>query len=239
MDQTPIEILHQDADIVVCVKRPGMVSEAGGKNSLLDALTAQLSEQGSDVTLYPIHRLDREVGGVMVFAKTAESAAALSRQIQQDAFRKRYFAVLCGIPEFGDNTLCDLLYHDKNKNKTYVVKKERRGVRRAVLDYRVVAYAKYGEQDVSLVDVLLHTGRTHQIRAQFASRRLPLFGDGRYGGIRGGSMGLWSYRLCFEHPTGGEAVAFEKYPPVSELPFELFGDVMEKYKKVRESLRGL
>ena len=239
MAQDPIEILHNDADVVVCVKQVGMVSEVGGKRSLPDILTEQLREGGESVTLYPVHRLDREVGGVMVFAKTSESAAALSRLIQQDAFEKRYFAVLCGIPEWGDNTLVDLLYHDKSKNKTYVVKKERRGVRRAVLDYRVVAYSKYGEQDVSMVDVRLHTGRTHQIRAQFASRKLPMFGDGRYGGIRDGGMGLWSYRLCFEHPTSGEIVEFQKYPPVTELPFRLFGDVMEKYKKVRESLRGL
>ncbi len=232
MPGDPIEILHHDGDIIVCVKPCGTVSEAGGINSLPDALTLQLREQGENVTLYPVHRLDREVGGVMVFAKTAEAAAALSRQIQQGTLVKRYLAVLCGVPRAGSDTLLDLLYHDKSKNKTYVVKRERRGVRPAKLEYRLVGQAKYGERDITLADVRLHTGRTHQIRVQFASRKLPLLGDGRYGGIRGCGMGLWAYSLSFEHPGRGGTVTFEKYPSATELPFGLFGDISEKYKKI-------
>lgn len=222
-----IEILYEDADIIVCVKQVGMLSESGGKNSLPDTLEQQLSAEGREVTLYPVHRLDREAGGVMVYAKSSESCSVLSRQIQQGAFEKRYLAVVCGVPTQPEGELCDLLYHDKNKNKTYVVKKERRGVRRASLDYRVLATADGGEDKLSLLEIRLHTGRTHQIRVQFASRQLPLLGDGRYGGIRGTDMALWSYMLKFEHPGKGGMLTFKKIPQSENSPFELFGAVTE------------
>lgn len=219
---TSVEILYEDEHILVCVKPAGLVSEKGGNNSLPDAVEAQLRAGGREVTLYPVHRLDREAGGVMVYAKSSESCGALSKLIQQGRFGKRYLAVVCGVPELNEGELCDLLYHDKNKNKTYVVKKERRGVRRASLDYRTLATVSREGSDVSLVDVRLHTGRTHQIRVQFASRRLPLFGDGRYGGIRGTDMALWSYSLEFEHPASGKPMTLKKVPPVDNSPFENF-----------------
>ncbi|MBQ9080650.1 MAG: RluA family pseudouridine synthase [Clostridia bacterium] len=213
-----IEILFEDDALIVCVKPAGLVSEVGGgeTRSLPDALTSQLAREGRAVTLYPVHRLDREVGGVMVYAKTSACAAHLSRGVSEGTFDKRYMAVLCGVPETGQGLLRDLLYHDRQKNKTYVVKRERRGVREAVLEYRVLG-ARGG---LSLADIKLHTGRTHQIRAQFASRKLPLHGDTRYGGVRGERMALWAYRLCFEHPSGKRA-EFLKLPPTA-APFDIF-----------------
>ncbi len=224
---TSIEILYEDADIIVCVKPAGLVSESGDKNSLPDTIVAQCSAEGREVTLYPVHRLDREAGGVMVYAKSSESCGALSKLIQQGNFEKRYLAVVCGVPARREGELCDLVYHDKNKNKTYVVKKERRGVRRASLDYRTLATASREGNEVSLVDVRLHTGRTHQIRVQFASRRLPLLGDGRYGGIRGTDMALWSYMLSFKHPIRGDVMEFKKIPHDPDSPFADFGAVTE------------
>ena len=163
----------------------------------------------------------------MVYAKSSHSCGALSGLIQQGRFGKRYLAVVCGVPDTDEGQLCDLLYHDKNKNKTYVVKKERRGVRRASLDYRRVATAAREGNQVSLLDIKLHTGRTHQIRVQFASRRLPLLGDGRYGGIRGTDMALWSYLLEFEHPVSKKTMTFKKTPP-SDIPqFEDFAAVIQ------------
>lgn len=223
----PVEIIYEDSALLVCVKQAGLVSEKGGANSLPDTLETQLKAEGREVTLYPVHRLDKEAGGVMVYAKSSESCGALSGLIQQGRFGKRYLAVACGVPESDEGQLCDLLYHDKNKNKTYVVKKERRGVRRASLDYRRTATAVREGNAVSLLDIRLHTGRTHQIRVQFASRRLPLLGDGRYGGIRGTDMALWSYLIEFEHPSNKKLMTFKKTPPTQNSPFEDFAAAIQ------------
>lgn len=220
----PIKILYEDNELVVCVKQAGLVSEAGAKNSLPDMLASQLSEQGRTTQLFAVHRLDREAGGVMVYAKTAACAAHLSRQMTEGGFNKRYMAVLCGVPEAREGTLEDLLYHDRQKNKTYVVKRQRRGVKSARLSYSVLDEMT----GRSLVDVKLYTGRTHQIRVQFASRRLPLLGDAKYGGDKQATVALWSYRLSFLHPSG-EAVSFVDLP-CRESAFESFWDKIQNFE---------
>lgn len=206
-----IPILYRDTQIVVCVKPSGVVSQDSGENSVPQMLKKQL---GTDYVA-AVHRLDREVGGVMVYALTSKAAAELSRSVQDRTLEKRYFAVLCGTPD-ADGVLEDLLYHDKQRNKTYVVSRERKGVKPARLSYKLLR----ATASRSLVDVRLYTGRTHQIRVQFSSRKLPLSGDRKYGGPAG-PMGLWSFRLTFPHPVTGKTMTFTEYPPRT-APWDAF-----------------
>ena len=184
-----IEILQQTPAWVLCRKPAGVLSQSGkpGEETMVTLLSSQL---GGEV--YPVHRLDREVGGVMVYARTQAAAAELSRLVQQGQMKKEYLAVVQGCPEQDAGLLEDLLFHDQRKNKSYVVRRERKGVKKARLSYRVLARA----EEAALVQVRLFTGRTHQIRVQFASRGMPLLGDARYGG-GSGKLALWSVRLGF------------------------------------------
>jgi 23S rRNA pseudouridine1911/1915/1917 synthase len=184
-----IPIFLDSRDLVVCEKPRGILSQssASGDDSMVSRLEAQLKS-----TIFPVHRLDREVGGVMVYAKNQKTAGDLSRQIQQGKMQKEYLAAVHGLPEPPSGLLTDLLYHDRQRNKTYVVDRPRKGVKEARLKYRVLDTAS----DCALVQILLLTGRTHQIRVQFSSRKLPLLGDGRYGG-GAGTVQLWSARLRF------------------------------------------
>ncbi len=209
-----IEVLYRDPHIVVCVKPAGVLSQEGGGKDMPGLLKEQLGVE----TVYPVHRLDKAVSGVMVYGLSAAAAAGLSRAVQERQLEKVYLAVLRGIPQEASGTLEDLLFHDKTKNKTYVVQRLRKGVKPAKLSYQVLETV--GER--SLVRVLLHTGRTHQIRVQFASRKLPLVGDGRYGGKDASSaLGLWSAALVFRHPVTGERLAFSQEPP-AEMPWSAF-----------------
>ncbi len=197
-----MEILYDDNCIVVCVKDPGVLSEAGGMPELLKSRTG-----AGDI--FCVHRLDRAVGGVMVYAKTAEAAAKLSAAVSDRRLKKEYLAVAEGeVAESG--TYRDLLFHDVRKNKTFVVDRVRKGVKEAVLDFRRMGY----ESGLSLVYITLRTGRSHQIRVQFASRKTPLAGDGKYGAFRREPpLALWSYSLSFPHPVTGETMSFRHSPP--------------------------
>lgn len=211
---TEKEILFQDGQLVVCLKAPGVLSETGGMPELLSDLIG-----GS---IYCVHRLDRAVGGVMVFARTKEAAAALSAAIAAGKMKKRYLAVVCGKPEEKNAVLKDLLYHDASRNKSYVVKRMRRGVRQAELCYTLLETSRIGSEEISLLDVELRTGRSHQIRVQLASRGLPLAGDGRYGSpFRDCGIALWSHSLAFPHPVTGEEMRFSAPPPDS-FPWTAF-----------------
>lgn len=175
---------------MICVKPRGILSakDASGKPSMNDLLLPR--------EVFPVHRLDKDATGLMVFAKTANAAACLSQQMG-DCFEKEYLARCEGfLPENGE--LSNLLYHDRVKNKTYVVKRKRAGVKEARLSYRVLSR----DESSSLVRVRLYTGRTHQIRVQFASRGYPLLGDKKYGAKTGGALQLCSCRLSFRHPDG-------------------------------------
>ena len=185
-----MEVLYRDRKIVVLVKPVGMDSEVDVAQAL-------------GVQLFPIHRLDKNVGGVMVYALTKGAAAELSRAVQEGTMVKEYVAMVHGTPpEAGDWT--DLLWKDSAKNKVFVVKRERKGVKKARLEYRRV-----GEGDPSLVHVRLHTGRTHQIRVQFASRGFPLVGDHKYGSRdEAKAPMLFSCQISF--PYGGETVRFQR-----------------------------
>ena len=205
-----ISILYKDSAVAVCLKSPGCDCE----RDMPETLKAQLKV--SEVRC--VHRLDRDVGGVMVYALDKEAAAALSRAIGIGDFQKEYLAVAHGKVEPEADTLCDLLFHDRTKNKSYVVKRKRAGVKEAALSYRVCAMA----EGLSLLAVRLHTGRTHQIRVQFASRRHPLVGDAKYGSpMREHNIALFSHTLGFQHPVTGESMRFES-PIPGGYPWDLF-----------------
>ena len=207
-------ILFQDSEVLVCLKPAGVLSETGGMPERL--------EKETDGSIYCVHRLDRAVGGVMVYARTREAAAALSASIAAGRMEKRYLAVVCGCPEEERARLKDLLYHDASRNKSYVVRRMRRGVREAELSYERLATAEADGKTLSLLGVTLFTGRSHQIRVQFASRGLPLTGDGRYGSpVRDCEIALWASSLAFPHPVTGKEMRFSA-PPPERFPWILF-----------------
>ena len=214
-ETVPIRILHQDESVVVCIKPVGVDSES-------DMCTLLVAQTG--IIVRCVHRLDRGVGGVMVYALSPASAAALSKAITDGALKKEYLAVCEGVPDPSIGEMRDLLYHDTRRNKSYVVTRTRRGVREALLDYRTLET----QEGLSLVQVSLHTGRSHQIRVQFASRALPLYGDGAYGAnVRTGGISLWSCRLTFPHPQSGEMCSFTAPPPDAEPWARFKGGILD------------
>ncbi len=211
-----MELIFSDNDILVCVKPCGVLStdEPGGMPSLL---RSALGDDNASVRT--VHRLDRIVGGLMVFARTQDAAASLSRQITDGSFRKEYLAVVHGIPFPSEGRMDDLLFRDSSENKTYVVRRMRKGVRAAALEY----LTEGSEESLSLVRIHLLTGRTHQIRAQFSSRGMPLVGDRKYGASSDGcDIALWSSLLSFSHPHTGEMLKFS-LAPSGGWPWSLFG----------------
>ena len=202
-----LEILLADQDILVCIKPARVLStdEPGGLPSLV---RLALGEETADVRT--VHRLDRVVSGVMVLARNAKAASELSRQIREDEFQKEYLAVVHGRPEAETGTLRDLLYRDKARRMTMVAAMPAKGVQEAILDYRVLNSAP----EMTRVQIRLRTGRTHQIRVQFASRNMPLVGERKYATLEDPcEIALWSYKISFIHPRTGAQVTFSKEPP--------------------------
>ena len=205
-----MKILYEDENIIFSVKPVGILSQSddGGRENMPALLSRVCACQ-----IYPLHRLDREVGGVMVYAKSSISAAKMSALVaDHNAFIKVYLAVVEGTPE-KSGVLEDLLYHDKVKNKTYTVKRERKGVKKAKLSYDVIENSVIDGKEVSLVKVRLYTGRTHQIRVQFASRGFPIVGDRRYGASAGSdSIHLFSHKISFASPFSKNNLEFFALP---------------------------
>lgn len=191
-----MDILYSDRDIIVCIKPVGPDSE----KELPEQLLAQFPG-----AIYPVHRLDRNVGGVMVYARTKAAAASLSRAIQDGTMVKEYLAEVHGTPP-GSGDWEDLLWKDPQKNKVFVVKRMRGGVKKARL-----TFTRLTEGEISQVHIRLYTGRSHQIRVQFASRGFPLVGDHKYGSRdEATAPRLFSCRLTF--PYNGKTVTFEARP---------------------------
>ena len=200
-----IEVVYADEAIAVCVKPSRVLStdEPGGMPELVRQTLGT-----EDVRT--VHRLDRVVSGLMVLARSAQAASELSRQIRDDQFEKEYQAVIHGQPKEKEGRLTDLLFRDKARKMTMVVPEMAKGVQPAALRYRFLA----GNQQLTKVQIMLETGRTHQIRVQFASRDLPLVGERKYSTLDDPcEIALWSYRLAFCHPTTGKYMEFTKEPP--------------------------
>ena len=201
-----MELLYLDPDILVCMK-PARVLSTDEPGGLPELCREALGDPKADVRT--VHRLDRVVSGLMVLARNAGAASELSRQIRENEFEKEYLAVIHGCPE-ERSTLRDLLGRDKARKMTFVAAEPAKGVQEAVLHYQLQNTA--GE--MSRVRIQLETGRTHQIRVQFASRGMPLVGERKYSELDDPcEIALWSYRIAFTHPKTGEKMEFTHNPP--------------------------
>lgn len=210
-----MQFVYQDDSILVCVKPAGVLStdEPGGMPELI-----RVALGNPNACVRTVHRLDRVVSGLMVFARTKKVASLLSRLIQDHQFGKEYLAVTHGFPMENSGTFTDLLQRSTMEKKTYVVNQMDKGVQEAILDYETLA----STQELSFLKILLRTGRTHQIRVQFSSRGLPLVGDKKYSLNNDGcDIALWSHRLCFSHPTTGNPIDLSLDPPAI-YPWTLF-----------------
>ncbi len=213
-----MELLYVDDAIVLAIKPPRVLStdEPGGMPELV---RQALGDDKAEVRT--VHRLDRVVSGLMVLARSAQAASELSRQIREDGFHKEYLAVVHGVPEQESGTFVDLLLRDKRERKTYVVTQPGKGVQEAILDYRCLGTV----DGLSKIAIQLRTGRTHQIRAQFSSRGLPLVGDRKYSLNEDDcEIALWSHALGFWHPLTGERMDLSVLPPM-ERPWDLFASL--------------
>lgn len=202
-----MELVYTDSDIVVCVK-PARVLSTDEPGGMPELVRRALGDPQGDVRT--VHRLDRVVSGLMVLARNPKAASELSRQIREEQFEKEYLAVVHGTPDTTEGRLTDLLFRDKARKMTMVVKQNGKGVQPASLQYRVLRRA----DGMSRVWIKLETGRTHQIRVQFASRGMPLIGERKYSSVEDPcEIALWSYRLGFTHPTTGKPMEFILEPP--------------------------
>lgn len=200
-----MQFLYHDKDLAIIVKPVGLDSESAVPAGIMERLGGEA---------FTVHRLDLNVGGVMVYARTKQAAAALSRAIQEGAMVKEYVARVTGVPEErGDWT--DLLLKDARKNKVFVVSRERKGVKAARLEYTRLET----DGETSLVRIRLHTGRSHQIRVQFASRKHPLLGDHKYG-ARDDRREPMLFSCCLTFPWKGKTLRFEHLPEWAMLPPE-------------------
>ncbi|MDO4377945.1 MAG: RluA family pseudouridine synthase [Erysipelotrichia bacterium] len=203
-----LKILYEDENLAVIIKPYGLDSQ--------EETTKKLQEQ-LHCPILPIHRLDKIVSGIIVYGKNALTVDQISKQIQNRQFHKEYLAVVHGLMPAEEDTLNDLLFHDRQKNKTYVVKRARKGVKQATLNYRLLEF----KDDKSLLAVLPLTGRTHQIRVQLAHSMHPIVGDGKYGSKENCHCSLFSYHLSFLNPSNKEMMDFKINPP-DIYPFNLF-----------------
>lgn len=220
-----INVIYEDNHLLVVEKPVNILSQADetGDMDLLTLLKQDIKarfNKPGEVYLGLVHRLDRPVGGVMVFARTSKAASRLSDQIRKREFKKSYLAVVHGTPEPLSTQLTNYLVKDSAKNTVRVVTANFDGAKEAVLDYIVLST----ENNLSLAEIDLHTGRPHQIRVQFSHIGHPLFGDQKYGKERnkeGQQIALWSSSITVKHPTLGEKMTFNSIPP-DQYPWKLF-----------------
>ena len=211
-----LKVLYEDNHIIVVKKEPNIPSQADktGDIDMLSIIKEYLKEKYNkpgNVYLGLVHRLDRPVGGVMVFAKTSKAASRLSNQVREKTFKKKYLAVVDGKFDSAKGTLEDYLYKDERNNMSKVVKPEKKNAKLAKLDYEVLAYNEI--KNLSLVKVNLHTGRHHQIRVQLSNFGHSIFGDQKYGTRgKGKQIALWAFYLEFEHPVTKEKMHFSAFP---------------------------
>ena len=211
-----LKVIYEDNHIIVVEKMPNIPSQSDktGDIDLLTIVKQYIKEKYNkpgNVYLGLVHRLDRPVGGIMIFAKTSKAAGRLSEQIRNKTFRKKYLAVVDGKIEKRSGVLEDYLYKDERNNMSKVVRKDKRNVKLAKLDYEVITYNEV--KNLSLVKINLHTGRHHQIRVQLSHFEHSIFGDQKYGTRgKGKQIALWAYELTIQHPTSKEEITFKDLP---------------------------
>ena len=211
-----LNVLYEDNHIIVVEKIVNIPSQQD-KTEDIDMLTIvkkyikEKYEKPGEVYLGLVHRLDRPVGGVMVFARTSKAAARLSEEVRNKDFKKTYLAIVDGKMESKEDVFEDYLWKNEKENKSYKVRENKKNAKKAILDYKVLKYDE--KEDVSLVKINLHTGRHHQIRVQFSSRGHSLYGDNKYGRKgRGTNICLWASELKILHPVKKEERTFKSYP---------------------------
>ena len=219
-----MKILYEDKYLLVCEKPVGVESQLSSKNKedMPTLLLDYRREKGEDAYIGVVHRLDTATGGAMIYSKREDMTGKLSALVQSGDYKKVYLAVVHGEPTESMGEMKDLLFHDKQRNKSFVCDKKRSGVKEAILNYKVLHTVEVSGEKLSLVEIELVTGRTHQIRVQFASRKMPLVGDGKYGSRDNkASCALWSNKVSFIHPVTKKAVECESFPEC-DYPWSLF-----------------
>ena len=211
-----LKVIYEDNHIIV-VEKPVNIPSQGDKTGDIDLLTMvkeylkEKYQKPGNVYVGLIHRLDRPVGGVIVFAKTSKAASRLSEQVREKQFQKTYLVICNGKMEADKGELQDYLWKNEQKNTSKVVKKETKNSKLAILEYEVLKYEP--EINLSVLKILLHTGRHHQIRVQLSSRNHSIYGDQRYGGRgHGKQIALWAYQLVLQHPITKEWMTFSSIP---------------------------
>ncbi len=220
-----LTILYEDNHIIVVLKPQNIPTceDASKDKDLLTTIKEYIKvtyNKTGNVYVGLVHRLDRPTGGVMVFAKSSKAAGRLSEQMKTGDFEKRYYAVLCGVPKEDKATLTHYLKKNAINNTVYVAAPTVTGAKMAELEYQIIEK----QQELSLADIRLHTGRSHQIRVQMNAIGCPVYGDMRYGGEKAkkGYLALWAYYLAFSHPVSKERLVFRVQPPKTNNPWALF-----------------
>ncbi len=226
MEKENLTILYEDNHLLVVLKEQNIPTQAdkSGDDDLLSKVKRYVKntyDKPGEAFVGLVHRLDRPTGGVMVFAKTSKCASRLAEQLKDGSFQKKYLAVVVGTPKNRQGRLVNYLLKDEKNNIVKAVPALIEGAKKAELDYKVVE----STSQVSLVDIKLLTGRSHQARVQMQQIGTPIFGDVRYGGdtlAKGHNLALWAYELRFYHPTTKMPMVFVAEPPTEKIPWKFF-----------------
>ena len=219
-----MNILFKNKDFIVCVKPQGIPSQPdpSGCVDMTALVSEELIKNGEKSDIFVVHRLDRSTGGLIIYARNKEAAAAFSRLVaEKDGFQKEYLAVISGMPENESGNMTDYLFKDSAQKKAFVVKSERKGAKLASLDFKTLQTVSEDDKIFSLLRITLNTGRFHQIRAQLSSRGMPIYGDGKYGSReKAPNFALWASKITFIYK--GKSYEFESAPDLSQKPWNLF-----------------
>lgn len=230
-----LKIIYEDNHVIVVLKPQNVLTQGDetGDKSLLDMVKEYLKEtynKPGNVYTGLVHRLDRPTGGVMVFAKTSKAASRLTEQLKNKEFSKKYLTVVVGKPKYKASRLEHFLQKDEKNNIVKACTRGAEGAKQAILEYNTIKTI----DKVSLLDVKILTGRSHQIRVQMSEIKTPVFGDVKYGGdslAKGHNLALWAYELSFTHPTTRKKMTFNCMPPTTLVPWNVFEkEIMQKQK---------
>ena len=219
-----MNIIFKNKGFIACVKPQGIPSQPdpSGCVDMTALLSEELIKNGEKSDIFVVHRLDRSTGGLIIYARNKEAAAAFSRLVaEKDGFQKEYLAVISGRPENESGNMTDYLFKDSAQKKAFVVKSERKGAKLASLDFKTLQTISEDDKIFSLLRITLNTGRFHQIRAQLSSRGMPIYGDGKYGSReKAPNFALWASKIAFIYK--GKSYEFESAPDLSQKPWSLF-----------------